>query len=91
MTLQKFYPRGFNSKDLPNGWFIANNAGTVFANKTAPAWIPATFTAGIKLTKEGRVANPEAILGCHYADSILKTVRPLRSILFETVKFTTLR
>ena len=91
MTLQKFYPRGFNNKDLPNGWFIANTAGTVFANKTAPAWIPATFTAGIKLTKEGRVANPEAILVCHYADSILKTVRPLRSILFETVKFTTLR
>ena len=91
MTLQKFYPRGFNNKDLPNGWFIADNAGGMFRGGKTPAWIPATFTAGIKLTKEGRVANPEAILGCHYADSILKTVRPLRSILFETVKFTTLR
>lgn len=91
MTLQKFYPRGFNLNDLPNGWFIASSNGGVFGSKRTSAWIPATFMAGIKLTKEGRVANPEAILGCHYADSILKTVRPLRSILFETVKFTTLR
>lgn len=84
MIFQHLVHRHGSDKKLPKGnWY--NVSFTTLG--TRGAYTPASFTEGLKVTKEGRVVNPDAILACHKIHDDIVTVRHLRSKMFYSAKF----
>ena len=83
MIFQHLVHRHGSDKKLPKGHW--DNVTLPF-NWTG-THMPASFTEGLKVTKEGRVVNPDAILACHKINDDIRTVRHLRSKMFYSAKF----
>ena len=83
MILQQLHPRGFDIKLLKGTWYTACSVAGWHRGSSTPAF----YTEGLRITKDGRISNPDNICICHKLNDEIKSVRPKRSIMFYSVMF----
>lgn len=83
MIFQQLLPRGFDMRLLKGSWYNTCLAAGGHRGSNTPAF----YTEGLKITKDGRISNPDNICICHKLSDEIISVRHRRSAMFYSVMF----